>query len=359
MTIAHKLSEQFDISVLHPAEVVPFPFNLMKKYRNIASKDSWEDDGITVKPFKYIRLFGKKHAFMFLSSYHQQIEKLCKQHGIPQLIHAHYALPDGYFAYLLGKSFNIPYIISFRKTDIGFISQSKQSRSKQMMETVLANANHIIVHNAAQQETLSRLGFESTILPHGIEKDFFAKKSVENSSDNVTISCIGELVPAKHIDWVIEAVKNYQGDKKITLKIAGQGSMRNNLEKLAQGHDNIVFLGQIRHDRIGELLLQSDIFALPSVNETFGLVYLEAAAHQNAVIATKGTGIWGVFEDKEEMLYCESSKNFNDLLIGLIEDSDYRNSIAKKAFLKAQSQYTWDHIIDRYTQLYRTTLASE
>ena len=57
MSIAHKLSPQFSMSVLHPAEFAPFPFNMMKKYKNIMGSQSWEDDGIVVRPFKYIRLF--------------------------------------------------------------------------------------------------------------------------------------------------------------------------------------------------------------------------------------------------------------------------------------------------------------
>ena len=352
MTIAHKLSTWFDISVMHPAERAPFPIYLMKKYRNIAGKQSWEDNGIIVRPFKYIRLVGASNAFRLLPHYVGKTKKFCKEHGIPQLVHAHYALPDGYLAYQLFKTYGVPYLISFRKSDIKLLQTKCSSITYKMMRTVLEHASQIIVHNAAQQELLSDSGFKSILIPHGIEKDFFAKKDHANTSDNIAIASIGELVPTKHIHWVVQAVKNYKGNKKVTLKTAGEGPMRPELEAMAKGYDNIQILGKIDHDEVGKLLQKTDVFALPSVNETFGLVYLEAAAHQNAAIATKGTGIWGVFDDQKEMLFCDSEVSFDQLLYRLIDDDNYRNKLAENAYLKASQYYQWESVIKKYVELY-------
>lgn len=353
MTIAHKLSAQFEISVIHPAEWAPFPINLMEKYKNIAGSKSWEDEGIIVRPFKYIRWFGKKNAFRMLPCYEKRIKRYISQCGMPDLVHAHYALPDGYFAFLIHKIYHIPYVISFRKTDIAFLHLDKGCNTSRLMKEVLTNAKHIIVHNAAQQESLSRLGYESALMAHGIEESFLHPKTTANNSNGLTIATIGELVAPKHIDWVINAVKDYQGNKTVTLKIAGEGPMRKIWEPQTASYDNITFLGQISHDKISELLKQTDIFALPSVNETFGLVYIEATAHQNAVIATKGTGIWGHFTDGEEMLHCDSYATFQSMLYKLIDDDEFRNQMALKAFEKTQKNYTWNAVIDKYAWLYR------
>ena len=352
MTIAHKLSKWFDISVMHPSEFAPFPINLLNKYKNIVGKQSWEDDGITVKPFKYIRLFGKKNAFLLLPFYDKRIKQYVKRFGMPDLVHAHFALPDGYFAYLISTIYHIPYFISFRKTDIGFLNLPNECNAKKRMFEVLMNASCIIVHNASQQEILSKHGFNSILMAHGIEESFCKPKESINNSKNITITTIGELIPQKQIDWVINAVKDYKGGKTITLKIAGEGPMRQKWESISSSSIN--FLGQIKHDRISELLQQSDIFALPSVNETFGLVFLEAAAHQNAVIATKGTGIWGHFLDDDEMLYCNSYDSFCTELYRLIDDDNLRNHIAQKAYERASNCYTWDKIIEKYATLYFT-----
>lgn len=355
MTIAHKLSKWFDVSVMHPTEFAPFPINLINKYKSIAGKQSWDDNGISVQPFRYIRLFSKRNAFLLLPWYKRRIKQFIERFGIPELVHAHFALPDGYFAYLTSKIYNIPYIISFRGSDMKLLKQPGNCNTAIMMRRVLANARQIIVHNMAQQEALSNIGFKSVLFAHGIEVSFFKEKNTINRTNNIVIATIGELIPQKHIDWVVKAVTNYAGRKNLILKIAGEGPSRPELEALAHGR-NIQLLGKIGHDKIGELLGQTDIFALPSINETFGLVYLEAAAHQNAVIATKGTGIWGHFLDGEEVLYCDSYTSFQKMLYELIDDDDLRNEMASKAYKKTKNSFTWEAVIDKYVSIYRPFL---
>ena len=355
MDIAHRLSEKYDISVLHPTEIAPFPLNLMKKYRSIAGKTGWKDQNIEVTPFRYIRVFGKKHAFLLLPFYRKKIVRQLRDANI-QLVHAHYALPDGFFALELHKTLGIPYIISFRDSDIKFLLLNDECSSKKLINEVLLNANQIIVHNAAHQEMLTQAGFQSVIMPHGVEPEFVKPKTVAASSNNITIACVSEMIPRKHVAWVIDAVRNYNGNKNITLKIAGDGPLRNELEKMSVGVGNIQFLGKIAHEKVGELLAESQVFALPSVNETFGLVYMEAAARQNAVIATRGTGVWGVFNDKEEMLYCDSQKSFAEMLYQLIDNDELRNDMAKKAYEKTAYNFTWDKIINRYSEIYNNLL---
>lgn len=355
MDIAHRLSEKYDISVLHPAEIAPFPFNLLKKYRDLAGKKGWQDQEIKVTPFKYIRLFGKKCAFSLLPHYRKRIIDVARDANV-QLVHAHYALPDGFFALEIHKMLGIPYVISFRDSDIKFLGLKEKHHSKKLIDEILSNANQIIVHNAAHKEILANAGFDSVVMPHGVDADFVKPKTKQVPSETLIIACVSEMIARKHIDWVVDAVKNYKGDKNITLKIAGEGPMREELEIMAGGAENIQFLGKIAHEEVGRLLEESMIFALPSVNETFGLVYMEAAAHQNAVIATKGTGIWGVFNDKEEMFYCDSKQSFAEMLYQLIDNDELRNDMAKKAYEKTAYNFTWDKIINRYSEIYKNSL---
>lgn len=355
MDIAHRLSEKYDISVLHPAEFAPFPFNMMKKYRNLAGKNGWKDEGIEVKPFRYIRIFGNKQAFLLLPCYKNRLKKLFRDSKI-QLLHAHYALPDGYIAYQIHQTLGIPYIVSVRGSDLKFLKLNENCNTKRLINSVLSNASQIVVHNAAQQEMISQAGFQSVIVSHGIEANFLKPKEIESASNEITIATVGELIQQKHIDWVVEAVKNYKGSKKLTLMIAGEGPMHDQLETMADGAKNIHVLGKIPHEEVGKLLEKSQIFALPSVNETFGLVYLEATAHQNAVIATRGTGVWGVFNDKEEMLYCDSQQSFAEMLYQLIDNDEFRNDMAKKAYEKTAYNFTWDKIINRYSEIYNNLL---
>ena len=352
MTIAHKLSTQFDVSVLHPTEFAPFPFNRMKKYRNLADNQPWNDGEINITPFKYIRLIGKRIAFLLLPHYKRKVKQHCERHGIPQISHAHFALPDGYFAYILKQIYGTPYIVSFRGSDVKLMNSYADSNTMRRMQAVLSHADKIIVHNHAQQELLRKHGFGSLLMPHGIEADFLKPKSPNGAKNEIVIATIGELIPQKQIDWVINAVRDYKGEKRISLWIAGEGPQKEELERLADEHPNIKLLGKIKHASVNELLCETDIFTLPSINETFGLVYVEATAHQNAVIATKGTGVWGHFVDGEEMLFCDSFESFKQMLFHLIDNDEARNRMAQKAYLKTVERFTWDKVIKDYINAY-------
>lgn len=352
MTIAHKLSESFGVSILHPSEVVPFPLNLLKKYANISDSKPWCDDGITVTPFKYMRLPGRRLSFLLLPFFKNKIKKYLAVGEMPCLTHSHYVMPDGYFSYMMKRQYGIPYVISFRDSDIKFLELDDKRKVKKMTIEVLKNADKVVVHNVAHQAFLRLYGIDSEVVSHGIEKFFLQEKEEMTAKEEVMVTVVSEFIKRKNLDWIIKAVKSYSGDKCLKLNVIGKGELADDLKNLAKDCKNISFLGQMSHDDVGRWLHVSDIFALPSYHETLGLVYLEAAAKENAVIAMKYTGVWGNYQDGEEMLFCDDYQSFERLLHNLIDDDDKRISLSEKAFERTRSEYTWNVSIEKYKKIY-------
>lgn len=167
------------------------------------------------------------------------------------------------------------------------------------------------------------------------------------------------MIRLKRFDWLIKAIKEYRGCKRPVLRLIGDGPLLNSLKAEADNASNIRFYGRQPHDRVRQLLTESDIFALPSVSETFGLVYMEAAATKNAVVAVRDTGVWGNFEDGKEMLFIEDYRNFRDSLFRLIDDDDLRIELAENAFLRVKKEYLRDTIIGRYNSLYQAIISEK
>ena len=73
-----------------------------------------------------------------------------------------------------------------------------------------------------------------------------------------------------------------------TLDIVGDGPMRATYERIAQGTtvaSQVRFYGRVSDEALEEHYARCAFFSLPSVNEGFGLVFLEAMSHGKAVVA--------------------------------------------------------------------------
>jgi glycosyltransferase involved in cell wall biosynthesis len=122
---------------------------------------------------------------------------------------------------------------------------------------------------------------------HDIRKEFAITDS------DVVIGFIGRLVPAKGIEYLIDAFSHLERNlKNIKLLIVGHGSLLDRLRERAHEHSingSVLFTGE-RHD-IPDILSGIDIFVMPSVAEGLPNSLLEAMAMRKPIIATSVGGI--------------------------------------------------------------------
>lgn len=109
------------------------------------------------------------------------------------------------------------------------------------------------------------------------------------------VSTLGRLTVQKGLAFFIEAAKKtIDLYPKVLFVIAGDGEQRDELFELAAKHgivDKVIFTGFVRGTQVRELYAITDIFVMSSVSEPFGLTALEAAAHRDALILTKTSGV--------------------------------------------------------------------
>lgn len=117
---------------------------------------------------------------------------------------------------------------------------------------------------------------------------------LKTSSQKKSIVTCANLIKRKNIDKLIKAVNELQ---EFNLTVIGSGIELNSLKRIAKS--NVKFVGQNNNREVLELMRQSDIFVLPSVNETFGMVYLEAMASGCITVCAKNDGIDGIIIDGE------------------------------------------------------------
>ncbi|HKK87287.1 MAG TPA: glycosyltransferase family 4 protein [Saprospiraceae bacterium] len=337
--------------ILYPSEWVPLPLLFLKKYRSESGLKPWSSKGFNIEPFKYWRIPLKNAAFQWS----RLPVKYMKEKA--DLVHAHFLFPDGLLALQLWEASRTPYIITLRSSGLQLMKHCRPSSSTyQLGLEALKNAAAVTVLNHAGKIFLEEVGIESIhLIPHGLaNSDYISTSSIEEKKHRpgICISTIGNQLVTKNIDWVVDYVR--KSPIALDLDVIGPVDIGHKDLDVRHFGTKIQFHGRISRDKVLELLRKSDIFALPSSRESFGLSYLEAAANYNAIIGFKGQGPIGIF-DQEEMMFPADRSMFKQCLEKVINDEKLRMAMAQKAYSKAQ-KLTWNKITEMYENLYKEAL---
>jgi glycosyltransferase involved in cell wall biosynthesis len=237
--------------------------------------------------------------------------RVVKQHNI-DIIHAHFAYPDGYAATLLGKWLKIPVTITLRGTEVPL---SKMPGRKTRLLTALKNATRVFSVSDSLKQHVVSLGAECDkirVIGNGIDvaKFYPIAKSVARTQLNLpkeakVLVSVGGLVDRKGFHRVIEILPGLvaKHHELIYLIVGGdspEGNIRARLEhqvNILKLENNVRFLGAYPSDQLKIPLSAADLFVLATANEGWANVFLEAMACGLPVITTEVGGNKEVVND--------------------------------------------------------------
>lgn len=362
LKIADSLRHRYKLRFAFPLELMP-PIPFLRNKSAVFSRlpPSFRSRDFEVDVLRYPRLPSHLLSFSLLPYFSQFNRRRLKQLPDFDLCHAHYVLPDGYMAWWFKQEHAVPYVLSVREGDIFKLDRQPQSsRVRRTFMRVLSGADSILVSNNGLVERLSKMGVKACLMPHGIDIDSMLAP-VAPSEDAVKIICVSQVIPRKNIDWITRALNEYPGASKLEFCLVGEGPQLEEVTSQMIDRPGLKYryLGRLPHPETLAWISKADIFALPSVRETFGLVYLEAAANRCAVLGTRGTGMWGHFEDGTEMLFHEPNyEDFRDKFFALIDDPKRRVKMAESGERKVEKHFLWPQLSERYSAIYEEVLSS-
>ena len=104
------------------------------------------------------------------------------------------------------------------------------------------------------------------------------------------------------MDILIKAFnKAFKDENNVILRIGGDGTERENLEKLVNElslQDKVEFLGSLNREEVKIEMKKCNVFSLASKFETFGVVLIEALATGTPVISTNCGGPYDIINDR-------------------------------------------------------------
>jgi glycosyltransferase involved in cell wall biosynthesis len=117
--------------------------------------------------------------------------------------------------------------------------------------------------------------------------------TTEKGYSHPTFLFTGQLIPRKGLHLLLEACRQLkaEGCDAYQLLVAGDGEQRSQLEAFAQMHNlPVTWLGWINYGQLGQYFRAADVFILPTLEDTWGMVILEAMAFAKPVLCSKWAG---------------------------------------------------------------------
>ena len=138
--------------------------------------------------------------------------------------------------------------------------------------------------------------------------------------------------------------------------IVGDGDYRPYLQELADEmgvSDQVLFVGEKSDDDLKAYYRNADVFAMPSRQEGFGIVFLEAMAFGKPVIGGNHGGTPEVVIDRETGFLVD----YGDVdavascIIRLLSDQELCTRMGEAGQRRVEENYTFEHFRMRLTRL--------
>ncbi len=286
------------------------------------------------------------------------------------ILHVHYAIPHAAVAYmakkiLLSEGRYVPVITTLHGTDITLVGKHRTfapvvSFSINKSDGVTAVSDYL----RKETESLFDIKKEIKVIYNFIDfnrfkredKDHF-KKMIAPNGERI-LAHVSNFRKVKRVEDVIHVFKKVYEKIPSKLLLVGDGPERQNLEELCREiglcHE-IRFLG--KQDAIEELLAISDLFILPSGNESFGLAALEAMACEVPVISSNVGGIPEVNIHGETGYLSDIGdvESMAKYAISILSDEEVLQRFRANALAQAQ-RFDIKHILPQYEEYYQHIL---
>lgn len=171
--------------------------------------------------------------------------------------------------------------------------------------------------------------------------------------DNKLKFCfVGRLIKEKGIDKLITAFKKIENRyPNVCLLIAGDGPLIEFVKKNTS--DSIIYLGRLSRNHVLELLLECDVFCLPSLSEGFSTAVLEAGLCKAYIITTKQGGSKELIKNKNYGSIIDNNdiSLIYDELVRIVNKSINIEECTRNTYHEIISNFTWERTSIKLLQI--------
>lgn len=277
---------------------------------------------------------------------------LCRRRGVPYVVQAHGTLD--------------PYHRAIRRWRKALYCALFENRN-------LAGAAAIQYTSAGERTFAEEAGVRAPgyVIPLGVDpalledalgheqrRDALARLMPE-AQGRLLVTFLGRLTEKKGLDVLCEAFRVVSGaDTRAHLVIAGPddeglGAEIRRWVAETRLQDHVSLPGIVTGTTKIALLHGSDVFVLPSKDESFGVAVIEALAARAAVVVTPGVALHDVLERTGAGLVVDRTPEaVAEAILLLVRDEGLRRRLGENGRSLVERSYSWDHIGRQLEQMY-------
>lgn len=233
-------------------------------------------------------------------------------------------------------------------------------RERFLQECELADV--IFVPSNFTARTYIQKGFTPTkikVVPYGVDILRFGSSKLSRRQDNSVfrIIFVGRVIPQKGLHYLLEAFRDANLANSEILVIGN--SEPNYLALLIKhfGYEGVKFLGHLPQTELHQYYQQSDVFVLPSLCDSFGMVVTEAMSAGLPVIISENTGARELVRNGVDgfVVPVRNAIAICDKLKWLYENRELTRMMGKQAMDRVR-EYSWDRYQVALMDSYHTIL---
>ncbi|MEO8480881.1 MAG: N-acetyl-alpha-D-glucosaminyl L-malate synthase BshA [Acidobacteriota bacterium] len=300
--------------------------------------------------------------------------RISRRHRL-DIIHAHYAVPHATAAYLAHDILRADggrtprTVTTLHGTDITLVG-SDPSFASVVGFSIQASHGITSVSQSLKRDTIAAFGVgrDIEVIPNFLDTDEYRRQPDPSlrhrlcppDECDALITHVSNFRSVKRVGLVVDIFQRIREQVRARLVMVGDGPDRTAVERQVQENgltDVVDFVGE-QHD-IVSWLSASDLFLLPSAQESFGLAALEAMACEVPVIASRVGGLPEVIQDGVTGFICDPDDvgGMAERGITLLTNPDRRKQIGRAAAADVRQRFCTSVVVPKYEAYYDKVLS--
>ncbi len=283
------------------------------------------------------------------------------EHHHLDIIHVHYAIPHATSAYLAKRALHgkVKIVTTLHGTDVYLLGLNPSY--KPIVEFSMANSDGLTaVSNFLKRETEEKFNLTKPIevIPNFVDSEKYKRG---NRDKKKKICHVSNFRPLKRVADVVQIFDMIAKEIDCQLYLVGEGPMKYSVQKLVEKlglEEKVCFWGNV--ENVFEILGKSDLFLLPSEQESFGLAALEAMSSEVPVVASRVGGLPEVIRHGKDGYLAKVGDldTMAEYSLKILTNGDLAEKMGRQARMRVLDKFTAEKIVPRYLSLYRRILIS-